>query len=111
MVTQPHKLVLRCYACGGGQERWYAVCLELNLAVEADTLHEIKVKMKDAIFTYLDTVLDTDDIDSIPYLLYRPAPIRDWAVYYFIKALNFITNPPRKLIFKEAIPVHLACGC
>lgn len=108
----PKKMILRCYARKDSRGKWYAVCLELNLAVEADSLKETRRRMGSVITSYLETVLDTKDRDSIPELLFRPAPIRDWAYYYYLRSLNFISKElPGKMLFKELIPFHLAHSC
>jgi hypothetical protein len=46
----------------------------LDLAVEADFLDGLRSKMNETIESYLDT----EDKESIPRLLYRRAPLRDW---------------------------------
>lgn len=108
----PEKLILRCYGRKIDHEKWYAVCLELNLAVEAASLKEMRWKMGNVIMSYLKTVLDTEDKDSIPELLFRSAPISDWAFYYYLRSLHFISKElPEKILFKEVIPFHLAHSC
>lgn len=108
----PEKLILRCYACKNGDKKWHAMCLDINLAIEADSLQEIREKMNNVIISYIDTVLDTQDKDSIPALLFRPAPLRDWLFYYYLKSLYFIIKElPQKILFKEFIPFHLAHNC
>ena len=107
----PHKLVLRCYGHQTGEDRWYGVCLELNLAAEADSPDELKQKLYEMIISYVETVLDTDDKESIPSLLTRRAPLKDWLKYYWYNSLISIMNIPGNLTFKESIPFHLAHSC
>lgn len=102
------KLILRCYGRKIDHKKWYAVCLELNLAVEAESLQEMKEKMGNVIMSYLDTVMETQDKESIPDLLARRAPLSDWLFYYYIRALHFTTKKlPKKMLFKEFIPFFL----
>ena len=107
---KPETLVLGCYARRTGK-RWYGVCLDLNLAAEADTFEELRAKINGMIVSYIDTVLDTDNRESIPELLCRRAPLRDWLIYYAIKTGNTIRRLPGNFIFKETVPFHLAYGC
>jgi len=104
----PKKLILRCYGRQINSQKWYAVCLDFNLAVEASSLNEMREKMKEVITSYLDTVLDTEDVNSIPELLSRRAPISDWLFYYYVALMYHITHPPKNILFKASIPFHLA---
>ena len=60
------------------------------------------------IVSYIETVMDTDDHDSIPALLERRAPAIDWIRYYRIKLLISINNFSGEFTFKEFIPFKLA---
>ncbi len=55
--------------------------------------------------------LDTDDRQSVPALIRRKAPLRDWVIYYLIKFIVFIRHIPTNFTFKEYIPFHLAHNC
>lgn len=103
-------LVLRCYGRKIDDHKWYGVCLKLNLAIEAPSREELVRKMGGVILSYLDTVLDTEDTDSIPDLLTRRAPISDWFTYYAIALLIYIKRFPTLFKFKKAIPFHLGYG-
>ena len=108
---RPSKLVLRCYGHQVKAGKWYGVCLDLNIAAEAETSNQLKDKLNDMILGYIDTVLDTDDNGSIGALLSRRAPLKDWVVYYFFKLLISIRKLPNDIIFKQFIPFHLAHNC
>ncbi len=103
----PKDLILRCYGRQIDQQKWYGVCLDLNLAVEAPSINELRVKMKEIISSYLETVLDTEDVNSVPDLLSRRAPVYDWIIYYYIAFMYHITHPPKNKLFNEFIPFHL----
>lgn len=107
----PQYLVLKFYAHQTRDGNWYGVCLNLNLAVEAESVDELKEKFKNVIISYIDTVLDTEDTDSIPDLLTRKAPFIDWLKYYYIKLLISVKNIPKDIVFKQSIPFHLADHC
>jgi len=104
----PSRLVFNCYARKKKRGGWYGVCLELNLAAEADSPNELKKELNSMIVSYIETVLNTKDHDSIPALLERRAPLLDWIKFYWIKALITINNLPGDFTFKQAIPFHLA---
>ncbi len=105
------KLVLRCYGHRLDSGDWYGVCLDLNIAVEAESLESLKEKLADTIYSYIEAVTDTDNHNSIPELLSRKAPIKDWLIYYGIKAIVSFRDFKDKLVFNEFIPFHLANEC
>jgi hypothetical protein len=106
-----NRFVLRCYGYKLKHAPYVGVCVDLNIAVQADSPDELKKKMGDAISSYLEVVLDTNDKESIPTLLQRKAPIRDWVIYYLIKCIVLIRQIPTNFTFKEYIPFHLAHNC
>lgn len=108
---RPSSFVLRCYGYKTKKGNWFGLCLNFNLAVEADSPELIEEKMRAAIESYIDTVLDTDDRKSVSQLFTRRAPIYDWLIYYLIKAITFRRHFPDKVIFKEFVPIHLAHSC
>lgn len=105
--NKPQQLILRCYGYKNKQDIWYGVCLELNLAAEADTSRELKTKLNGMIESYINTVLETDDKESIPALMLRRAPLSDWACYHLICLLNYISEIPDRITFDEIIPFRL----
>jgi len=107
----PNRLVLRCYGYKTKGDKWFGLCLNFNLAIEAESREQLKHKMHEVIESYIDTVLDTDDKTSIPELLSRRSPIKDWLIYYGIRTLLFIKNFPDNFTFKEIVPFHLANSC
>lgn len=104
---RPVNLVLRCYGHRKKNGRWYGVCVDLNLAVEAYDRDKLQEKLKAVILSYLETVYDTDDERSIPPLLFRRAPLYDWVIYYLIGLSIFIRNFPDNFAF-ELLPFNLS---
>jgi len=100
----PRKFVVKCYGERKG-DKWIGVCLNLNLATEADSPENLVKKMNGIIKSYLETVFDTEDKNSIPALLYRSAPLGDWCKYYFIRICFFVENFHKFIIFKEETTV------
>lgn len=107
----PNKLILRCYGYRTRKGTWYGVCLNFDIAVEANSQDQLRQKMHDVLVSYLETVTDTENKTSIPYLLSRRAPIKDWLTYYGIRILLFIRNFPNNFTFKDTVPFHLAHEC
>ena len=107
----PDKLVLRCYGRKIKGDKWFGLCLNFNVAIEADTQKQLQSKMNQALISYIETVLDTKDGGSISELLTRKAPLKDWLIYYKIKLFVFMNNFPGSFTFKEALPFHLVHNC
>lgn len=110
-ANKPHHFVLRCYGYKDGRGKWYGVCLELNLAAESDSSIALRNKLREMISSYIDTVLDTKDQASIPNLLRRRAPLKDWICYGLIYIHNYIRDIPDRITFDEIIPFKLAHNC
>lgn len=65
--------VLRCYA-EGNNSGWEAFCLELDIAIQADTLKDAMDDLHGAIAIHLESVMDLPEAER-EHLLYRPAPL------------------------------------
>lgn len=102
----PGNLVLRCYGQNIKKGKWYGMCLELDLAVEADSPDELKEKLNEIIVSYIESVLDTGDKNSIPALLNRRAPFKHFLKYHSIKVQNSI-HRASNITFNEFIPFKL----
>ena len=103
-------LILRCYGYHSN-EVWTAICLDFNLVVKAENQKELKDKMHGVIESYIETVLDTDDKESIASLMMRKAPLKHWIIYYFIATLSMLKDIPGKINFKQAIPFQIIGHC
>lgn len=111
MNISPNRLVLRCYGHKTNKGKWFGLCLNFNIAIEAYTQEELRLKMNQVLVSYIETVLDTDDKVSIPDLLTRRAPLIDWLIYYKIRMSVFLSNFSSNFTFKETLPFHLAHKC
>jgi hypothetical protein len=61
--------------------------------------------LHEQILLYVQSVLDTEDKESISYLLPRPAPLKEYVIYYLIGLavrLRSLFNVP---VFRERIPL------
>lgn len=104
----PNNLILRCYGYRTRKGNWYGVCLNFDIAVEAEDKDHLKRKMHDVLVSYVESVKDTEDNSSIPFLLSRRSPIKDWLIYYGIRLLVFLRDFPNNFTFEDAVPFHLA---
>lgn len=80
---------------------WVAMCLELDLTVQASTVEGAKKLLRDQMRSYLEDAM-TVDAEHAPYLLKRRAPLRFLALYYAIKWFN---HAKQRLSYEAALPV------
>lgn len=100
-------LLLRCFAVREG-DQWVAMCVDLSLAAQADTLDEAKAKLKEQVGHYLADALIGPDREHAAYLLKRRAPVRIWVAYWmtYLKALfSHHKERLRAMTFSEAVPL------
>ena len=65
-----------------------AICLELNVASQGETVEEAKNNLQEAVELYLEDVIESrDERDFIP----RPAPMEEWVKFFKAEA-KFIDN-------------------
>ena len=81
-----------------------AICLELDVASQGDTLEEARENIKEAVSLYLESVFEHGDADdAIP----RPAPPEYWLQYFRSKAKNLREDlkqgAEEKIDFEEAV--------
>lgn len=99
----PSDLVLRCMALRKNGY-WVAMCLDLDLAVQADTAEQAKSLLREQMRSYV-TEAFTVDAEHTVQLLTRKAPRRYFAMYYAIKWLNHAKG---WLSYEAAMPMALA---
>ena len=101
---KPNDLVLRCFA-----ERtdgvWSAVCLDLNLAAQSESLDAVMEKLDDQIRSYLEDAF-TVDKEYAADLLKRRAPVSLWLRYYWIKLIHWLGGfrDGMSTIFNKVLP-------
>ncbi len=81
------EFTLRCYGHRTLRGTWKAVCVDLDLAVERPTRDEAIQAIHQQVTGYLKSVLETNDNKSLAYLLPRPAPWKDRAIFKIIRTL------------------------
>lgn len=95
---QPPQLNLRFYGHLTLQGTWVAVCIDLNLAVERPTWEEALAAVLQQAQGYINVVLETEDRSSISYLIPRPAPWIDHALYHLACAACFIRQLKKLMV-------------
>ena len=108
---RPEKLVLRCFAYRTPENTWVAKCIDLSLAVEAESREEVKKSLEDNILVYIETVLDTEDTVSVTSLLLRKGPLLDRIQYHIFRFLVAAHMIKDRFVFKEPVPIHLGATC
>ncbi len=77
----------RCYTEPSPNGRYYAICLDLNLIDERDTLDEAIAALDENILGYLESVrVHRDETALIP----RRARRSEWLHFYWLSLLNAV---------------------
>jgi predicted RNase H-like HicB family nuclease len=85
----PANMLLRCYA-EREDNQWVVVCIDLNLAAQADTFAEAKRKLHHQIEWYVYDAMRGPDKDHVADLMSRRAPLPLLMRYHFAAALSHI---------------------
>lgn len=80
--------LLYCYAENEG-DGWEAICLDVDVAVQARTLHEVVLELSGALELYFETVMELPEAEHAQFFN-RPAP---WGI-----RLKFLWHALRGLI-------------
>lgn len=104
-IMKSDKLILKCYL---EQEEgsWVAVCLDFNLAAQAESERSAKKKLEAMIQSYVTEAL-TVDREYADQLLTRRAPLHMWIRYYWISVMSAIRKNKRS-VFSEVMPLRPA---
>jgi len=108
MANVPESGIALCYAEAVGN-RWAAYCLTFDLAVEGNSLSDVRSKLSDQIELYLATVRELPLADQ-KRLVKRRAPWREFATffYWFMRTL-ITTDGHMRSEYTE--PFYLSGGC
>ena len=102
-MQKSYPTFVRCYARPEG-DHYIGQCLELDLAVQADSLAEVRRKMEECLQSYLESL----DAANVRELFPRPAPPHVWLDYYRVYLLVTLHRLLRQLgtnvqVFREQI--------
>lgn len=90
--------VIRCMAYKKG-DLYIAICLDLSLAAQANTMQEAMQKMEAQIDDYLNEV--RQEPQYALQLLNRPAPFSQWLKYYWLKFESILSGNKKGSAFFE----------
>jgi predicted RNase H-like HicB family nuclease len=98
-------LLIRCLAVREGTQ-WVGICLPYDLAAQAETFEELRVKMDEQIRHYLEDAMVGPDRVHGEYLLTRSAPARYWLKYWLVAAMELLRAHAENLRrFKTPVPL------
>ncbi len=103
-------LLLRCYAHDNhdNHDVWVAVCVDLAIAVQADSYDDARALLGLAINDYIKEALSIDKKHAA-YLLSRKSPLLDRIKYYLIKFKLFRLYIHAAKAFKDPMPIPFGC--
>lgn len=99
--------VVRCYAEGRG-DRWEALCLDFDLAVQGRSFEEVYASLREAILIYLETVADLPNGADQRRLLNRSAPL-SVRFKFFLVVLKALFNGDGDSNHKERAEFIMPC--
>jgi len=106
-VIQPANMKLRCYAQREG-DQWVAVCIDFNLAAQADTYSAARRKLHEQVIWYFYDATAGDDKAHGMELLFRKAPASLLARYHVVNAMShFRAMRERFRSFCDLVPVSV----
>jgi len=86
-VIHPAEMQLRCYAHLENNQ-WVAVCIDFNLAAQADSFEEARDKLHQQVVWYVYDAVAGDDQAHGADLLMRKAPVPLMVRYHLINAVS-----------------------
>ena len=99
----PNDLLVRCLALKR-DGYWVAMCIDLDLAVQADTASQARKLLGAQIASYVTDAVGVDSAHAA-YLLHRRAPLRYVALYHFVKLVNAARPTRRRQSYETALPM------
>lgn len=110
------ELILRCFVKQDGNQ-WVAVCIDLCLAAQADSLSDAKTKLESMVHSYLEDAFGRDN-QYADQLLSRKAPLSQVMYYHWLKLkMKLMPNVTvsrkqvcrnSEIAFSEVMPLKLA---
>ena len=89
---RPNELVLRCFA-EVRDGAWQAICIDLGLAAQGDSLAEVRQKLDAQVKEYVSDALGGVDREHAGYLLRRKSPFYLRARYWRYRFLAHFHGP------------------
>lgn len=103
---KPSELVIRCYA-EKKDDIWVAVCIDLCLSAQADSLTQVKEKLINQIGEYVYDALAGEDMEYSGQLLLRKAPLSQRLKYFQFSLMRTLHLARENLfdLFSPTLPV------
>lgn len=96
------EIEVRCYAYGAGND-WQAICVDLDIAVDGDSLREARNSLVSCIELYLERIAELPEEEQKQYLA-RKSP---WLVRSKLAYKAWLSNIMSRSAFQEfTIPSH-----
>jgi len=104
-VIHPADMQLRCYAQLEG-DQWVAVCIDFNLAAQANSFEEARKKLHHQVLWYVYDAVAGDDQAHGVDLLQRKAPVALVLRYHVVHAMSrFRAMRERVRAFCDLLPL------
>lgn len=104
---KPKEILLRCYA-ERKKDYWQAFCIDLCLAVQGESLDEVRKKLHEQVRDYLLDIFEGEDQPYAEQLLNRKAPLSQIAKYHYINIRCHINRIKDCFAFMDSLPLKLA---
>jgi len=106
--TREH--IVHCFAERLPDGQWQAFSIQFGLAVQGESLTEVRAKLLSLIREYVNDAVFGDDRDYCEQLLARRAPLRIRFKYHLLRILGGLRSPKRKeALFDEWYDGAVAC--
>jgi len=108
---RPQDLVLRCLVQKEADNSWFAICIDLNLSAQADTLPEVKHKLHEQIHQYMDEATGEDSEyfeDLVPRLASFSYRLKYRFAALVCSILDKRNNNDRACTFTDHLPLKPA---
>lgn len=102
---KPENLNLRCYTKQRGG-LCVAVCIDLPLAAQSNTLQESKTRLYIKIKSYVNDALTNKDRDLASHLLSRKAPFLQRLIYHACLLFNHVGGTTKPFIASMPLKFH-----
>lgn len=99
-AIHPKDLLLRCMSLRR-DGYWVAMCIDLDLAVQADTAAQARKLLTEQIRSYMADAVGTD-AEHADTLLSRKAPLRYFVLFYW---MLFVHASKRYKSYRSALPL------
>jgi hypothetical protein len=112
VTPTPVELIVRCLA-ERKDNYWQAFSLEFGLAVQGESLPDVKRRLESMILSYVSDALNGEDREHAYELLTRKATLNVYAKYYFADLLSRAERiwgaSNNTVLFSEPLPLAPVC--